>query len=70
MVTANGNPAEVLAVPGQPDQGWEYVPSVNGVAGNFQLENSNGLCLDDPADSAVNGTRVQLWSCLGNPNQQ
>ena len=43
---------------------------MNGVANDFQLENSNGMCLDDPGDSAVNGTRVQLWSCLGNPNQQ
>ncbi len=68
--SGDGNPVQVWQCLGNPDQGWEYVPSVNGVAGNFQLENSNGLCLDDPADSAVNGTRVQLWSCLGNPNQQ
>ena len=54
---------------GNANQGWKYVPSVNGVAGDFQLENSNGRCLDDPRDSAVNGTKVQLWSCLGNPNQ-
>jgi Ricin-type beta-trefoil lectin domain-like len=45
------------------------VPSVNGVACDYQLENSNGRCLDDPNDSAVNGTGVQLWACVGNPNQ-
>jgi hypothetical protein len=28
------------------------------------------MCLDDPNDSTANGTKVQLWSCLGNPNQQ
>jgi Ricin-type beta-trefoil lectin domain/Putative Ig domain len=65
----DGNPIQVWSCLGNANQGWTYVPSVNGVASDFQLENSNGSCLDDPGDSAVNGTRVQLWSCLGDASQ-
>jgi GH25 family lysozyme M1 (1,4-beta-N-acetylmuramidase) len=68
-LASDGNPIEVWACLYNSDQGWLYVPSVNGVAGDYQLENTNGMCLDDPGDSAVNGTKVQLWSCLGNANQ-
>jgi len=65
----NGNPIQVYQCLGNPNQGWEYVPSVDGVTGHYQLENSNGMCLDDPGDSAANGTKMQLYTCLGDPSQ-
>ncbi|WP_318241175.1 RICIN domain-containing protein [Xanthomonas bonasiae] len=29
----------------------------------------NNRCLDDSAGGTANGARVQMWDCLGNPNQ-
>jgi hypothetical protein len=68
--TANGNHIQVWWCSHNANQRWEYVPSLNGVPGDHQLQNSNGKCLDDPNDSKVNGTKVQLWTCLGNANQE
>jgi hypothetical protein len=68
--SSNGNHIQVWKCLGNVNQQWEYVPSLDGVSGQFQLQNSNGKCLDDPNDSTANGTRVQLWTCLGNPNQE
>jgi DNA-binding beta-propeller fold protein YncE len=67
--SADGNPIQVWSCLGNANQGWLYVPQPGGVAGAYELENSNGMCLDDPGDAAVNGTRVQLWSCLGDASQ-
>ena len=68
--SANGNHIQVWKCLGNANQQWEYVPSLDGVSGQYQLQNSNGKCLDDPNDGAANGTKVQLWACLGNPNQE
>jgi Ricin-type beta-trefoil lectin domain/Spherulation-specific family 4 len=68
--TANGNHIQVWLCSGNGNQRWEYVPQLNGVSGDHQLQVLNGKCLDDPNDSKVNGTKVQLWACLGNPNQE
>jgi Ricin-type beta-trefoil lectin domain/Spherulation-specific family 4 len=67
---SNGNPIQLWSCLHDANQRWEYVPSVDGVSGDYQLQNSNGKCLDDPKDSTVSGTKVQLWACLGNPNQE
>jgi YVTN family beta-propeller protein len=67
--SADGNPIQIWSCLGNANQGWLYVPSPNGVVGDYQLENSNGSCLDDPGDSAVSGTKVQLWSCMGDASQ-
>ncbi|WXF84368.1 ricin-type beta-trefoil lectin domain protein [Xanthomonas translucens pv. undulosa] len=29
----------------------------------------NNKCLDDSEGGRSNGARVQMWDCLGNPNQ-
>jgi GH25 family lysozyme M1 (1,4-beta-N-acetylmuramidase) len=65
----NGTPIQIWACLGNTNQDWKYVPSVNGITGDYQLENADGKCLDDPGDSRASGTRVQLWACLGDPSQ-
>lgn len=67
---SNGNPVQIWKCLGNANQQWEYVPSLNGVSGDYELMNSNGKCLDDPSDATKNGTKVQIWACLGNPNQE
>ncbi|MEO3861564.1 ricin-type beta-trefoil lectin domain protein [Acrocarpospora sp. B8E8] len=50
--------------PASQSQVW-HVPG----DGTF-VHNLSGRCLDLPMADRSDGTRVQLWDCLGNPNQQ
>jgi hypothetical protein len=68
----NGTPVQLWEClgPGQTNQRWFLRPwsmTVSGGAvGAYQLVNAaNGRCLDVPWPSTGNGTRLQLWDCLG-----
>jgi hypothetical protein len=36
---------------------------------NSLVQQASGLCLDDPAANATNGTQLQIWSCNSGSNQ-
>ncbi|HYZ56919.1 MAG TPA: RICIN domain-containing protein [Streptosporangiaceae bacterium] len=37
---------------------------------SHEIRGYAGKCADDPGNSAANGTKVQLWSCLNDASQQ
>lgn len=49
---------------------WAIPAAANsGFAGTIRQVGGTGKCLDDPSGNTANGTKIQLWSCLGNSNQ-
>ena len=41
----------------------------SGFAGLIRQAGGTAKCLDDPSGNTANGTKIQLYSCLGNSNQ-
>jgi hypothetical protein len=41
----------------------------SGFAGQIRQAGGTAKCLDDPSGNTANGTKIQLYSCLGNSNQ-
>jgi Ricin-type beta-trefoil lectin domain len=41
----------------------------SGFAGQIRQAGGTAKCLDDPSGNTANGTKLQLYSCLGNSNQ-
>jgi GH25 family lysozyme M1 (1,4-beta-N-acetylmuramidase) len=41
----------------------------SGFAGTIRQVGGTAKCLDDPSGNTANGTKIQLYSCLGNANQ-
>ena len=41
----------------------------SGFAGEIRQSGGTAKCLDDPSGNTANGTKIQLYSCLGNANQ-
>jgi len=41
----------------------------SGFAGEIRQSGGTAKCLDDPSGNTANGTKIQLYSCLGNSNQ-
>jgi beta-glucosidase len=61
---------DALQVSGSATFSWTVNSAPNtGPAGQVWLQNG-GKCLDDPGGQTVNGTRLQIWTCLGNTNQR
>jgi GH25 family lysozyme M1 (1,4-beta-N-acetylmuramidase) len=41
----------------------------SGFTGQIRQSGGTAKCLDDPSGNTANGTKIQLYSCLGNSNQ-
>lgn len=61
--TTNGTPVVIAACDNSPAQQW----SVNSDGTIRSLP--SGLCLDAVDRGTANGTRLQIWTCLGGSNQ-
>ncbi|MFG3341148.1 polysaccharide deacetylase family protein [Glycomyces sp. NPDC048151] len=55
-----------------PSTGRAVAPDGSGGGATTAMlrSNSAGKCIDVPSSNTANGTRVQLYTCHGNPNQQ
>jgi Ricin-type beta-trefoil lectin domain/Putative Ig domain len=61
---------DALQASGSATFSWTVSNAPNqGPAGQVWLQNG-GKCLDDPGGRTANGTRPQIWTCLGNTNQR
>jgi GH25 family lysozyme M1 (1,4-beta-N-acetylmuramidase) len=61
---------DALQASGSATFSWTVSNAPNqGPAGQVWLQNG-GKCLDDPGGQTANGTRPQIWTCLGNTNQR
>jgi DNA-binding beta-propeller fold protein YncE len=69
---ADGNRVQVWACTGDAAQHW-YGPSPDSAtippAYPVQASQASGYCLDNAGGSSTDGNPIQVWSCLGNPNQ-
>jgi YVTN family beta-propeller protein len=59
----NGGHVILWSCNGASNEVWEHTSS-----GEYMLK-SNGLCLDDPADSTRNGTQLDVYRCHNGSNQ-
>jgi hypothetical protein len=61
---------DALQVSGSATFSWTVSNALNqGPAGQVWLQNG-GKCLDDPSGRTASGTRLQIWTCLGNTDQR
>lgn len=58
----DGTQVSVATCTGSPQQLWR-------LRGEIRNKQSN-KCLDDPLGGTANGSRLQVWTCLGNSHQQ
>jgi hypothetical protein len=66
--TTNRSRVVLAACNGSKAQQWELQPEP--LYGHPALTNAaSGKCLDDTAQSTVNGTAQEIWSCTGGSNQ-
>jgi hypothetical protein len=61
--TAAGTPVQLLDCDGTPGQSWVQQP------GGSLVNPASGLCLDDPAGLAADGTPLRTWNCNAGESQ-
>jgi Ricin-type beta-trefoil lectin domain/Putative Ig domain len=64
---AAGSPVELSACSGSPTQWWAPT-GIDGIGSELVNDDTNVLCVSDPADSTANGTQLVLGGCdAGDP---
>jgi GH25 family lysozyme M1 (1,4-beta-N-acetylmuramidase) len=68
--TVNVSASDNLYASGSATFTWTITAAADsGFAGQIRQSGGTAKCLDDPSGNTANGTKIQLYSCLGNSNQ-
>jgi GH25 family lysozyme M1 (1,4-beta-N-acetylmuramidase) len=68
--TVNVSASDSLYASGSATFTWTISAAADsGFAGQIRQAGGTAKCLDDPSGNTANGTKIQLYSCLGNSNQ-